>query len=123
MQPFVCWPRGSAREDCHSMVLGQPRPLCALDVLQHAVGPALVGQAIYVFLRIARLGHHAYRHAAAGDAAIAWIPAPVGVIRGMKDAGCDAVILGCTEIPLIVNDSNSPLPTLDSTRLLAWAAL
>ena len=45
------------------------------------------------------------------------------VIRGMKDAGCDAVILGCTEIPLIVNDSNSPLPTLDSTRLLARAAL
>jgi len=45
------------------------------------------------------------------------------VIRRMKDEGCDAVILGCTEIPLIMNDSNSPLPTLDSTRLLARAAL
>jgi aspartate racemase len=45
------------------------------------------------------------------------------VIGRMKDAGCDAVILGCTEIPLIMNDSNSPLPTLDSTRLLARAAL
>lgn len=45
------------------------------------------------------------------------------VIGGMNDAGCDAVILGCTEIPLILNDSNSPLPTLDSTRLLAHAAL
>jgi aspartate racemase len=45
------------------------------------------------------------------------------VIRRMKDAGCDAVILGCTEIPLIMNDTNSPLPTLDSTRLLARAAL
>jgi aspartate racemase len=45
------------------------------------------------------------------------------VIWRMKDAGCDAVVLGCTEIPLIVNDSNSPLPTLDSTRLLARAAL
>ncbi len=45
------------------------------------------------------------------------------VIGRMKDAGCDAVVLGCTEIPLIVNDSNSPLPTLDSTRLLARAAL
>ena len=45
------------------------------------------------------------------------------VIRRMKDAGCDAVILGCTEIPLIMNDSNSPLPALDSTRLLAQAAL
>ena len=36
---------------------------------------------------------------------------------------CDAVILGCTEIPLIMNDANSPLPTLGSTRLLARAAL
>ena len=45
------------------------------------------------------------------------------VIRRMKDDGCDVVVLGCTEIPLIMNDSNSPLPTLDSTRLLARAAL
>lgn len=45
------------------------------------------------------------------------------VIRRLKDQGCDAVILGCTEIPLIMNDTNSPLPTLDSTRLLARAAL
>jgi aspartate racemase len=45
------------------------------------------------------------------------------VIARMKDAGCDAVILGCTEIPLIIDDGNSPLPTLDSTRLLARAAL
>ena len=45
------------------------------------------------------------------------------VIRRMKDEGCDAVVLGCTEIPLIINDANSPLPTLDSTRLLARAAL
>lgn len=45
------------------------------------------------------------------------------VIGRMKAAGCDAVVLGCTEIPLIMNDANSPLPTLDSTRLLARAAL
>ncbi len=45
------------------------------------------------------------------------------VIEGLKRAGCDAVVLGCTEIPLLVNDGNSPLPTLDSTRLLARAAL
>jgi aspartate racemase len=45
------------------------------------------------------------------------------VIGGLKDGGCDAVVLGCTEIPLIINDANSPLPTLDSTRLLARAAL
>ena len=45
------------------------------------------------------------------------------VIGRMKQEGCDAVVLGCTEIPLIMNDGNSPLPTLDSTRLLARAAL
>jgi aspartate racemase len=45
------------------------------------------------------------------------------VMLHMKEEGCDAVVLGCTEIPLIMNDANSPLPTLDSTRLLAHAAL
>ena len=45
------------------------------------------------------------------------------VMARMKDAGCDAVVLGCTELPLMMNDANSPLPTLDSTRLLARAAL
>ncbi|HKT31280.1 MAG TPA: amino acid racemase [Gammaproteobacteria bacterium] len=45
------------------------------------------------------------------------------VIAKMRSQGCDAVVLGCTEIPLILNDDNSPLPTLDSTRLLARAAL
>ncbi|MFC3550884.1 aspartate/glutamate racemase family protein [Lysobacter cavernae] len=45
------------------------------------------------------------------------------VMARMQAEGCDAVVLGCTEIPLIMDDSNSPLPTLDSTRLLARAAL
>ena len=45
------------------------------------------------------------------------------VVERMRNEGCDAVVLGCTEIPLIMNDSNSALPTLDSTRLLARAAL
>ena len=45
------------------------------------------------------------------------------VIERMKAAGCDAVVLGCTEIPLIIDDSSSVLPTLDSTRLLARAAV
>ena len=45
------------------------------------------------------------------------------VVERMKDAGCDAVVLGCTEIPLIIDEQSSPLPTLDSTRLLARAAI
>jgi len=47
----------------------------------------------------------------------------IQTIVRMKDAGCDAVVLGCTEIPLLVNNLNLPLPTLNSTRLLAEAAL
>ena len=45
------------------------------------------------------------------------------VIQKHKERGCDAAILGCTEIPLIVNPDDCPLPTLDSTRLLARAAI
>jgi aspartate racemase len=47
----------------------------------------------------------------------------VGVIRQLKEDGCDAAVLGCTEIPLLVTPDSSPLPTLDSTRLLARAAV
>jgi aspartate racemase len=45
------------------------------------------------------------------------------VSEQLKARGCDAVVLGCTEIPLIVRLDDTPLPTLDSTRLLARAAL
>lgn len=45
------------------------------------------------------------------------------VIKRLKDKGCDAVVLGCTEIPLLVDSNNCPLPSLDSTRLLARAAI
>ena len=45
------------------------------------------------------------------------------VAEKLKARGCDAVVLGCTEIPLIVRPDDTPLPTLDSTRLLARAAL
>ena len=45
------------------------------------------------------------------------------VIRALADQGCDAVVLGCTEIPLLVTPDSSSLPTLDSTRLLAKAAV
>jgi aspartate racemase len=45
------------------------------------------------------------------------------VIARLRDRGCDAVALACTEIPLLVRKEESPLPTLDSTRLLARAAV
>jgi aspartate racemase len=45
------------------------------------------------------------------------------VIRELGERGCDAVVLGCTEIPLLISEADSPLPSLDSTRILARAAL
>jgi aspartate racemase len=45
------------------------------------------------------------------------------VIDELRADGCDAVVLGCTEIPLLIEQADSPLPVLDSTRLLARAAL
>ena len=45
------------------------------------------------------------------------------IIAEGQSQGCDAVVLGCTEIPLLIDDEDSPLPTLDSTRILARAAL
>jgi aspartate racemase len=47
----------------------------------------------------------------------------ITVIERLKNQGCDSVILGCTEIPLVINPKNSPLPVVDSTRLLAQKAL
>ena len=52
--------------------------------------------------------------------ALAYVQA---VTDRLKLAGCDAMILGCTELPLIIDDGTSSLPTLDSARLLARAAL
>jgi aspartate racemase len=47
----------------------------------------------------------------------------IRIIEGLRRAGCDAVALSCTEIPLLITPEVSPLPTLDSTRLLAHAAV
>jgi aspartate racemase len=45
------------------------------------------------------------------------------IIKRLRGDGCDAVVLGCTELPLVIDELSSPLPLLDSTRLLARAAL
>ncbi len=47
----------------------------------------------------------------------------VEIIRTLAAEGCDAVALVCTEIPLLITADVSPLPILDSTRLLAAAAV
>ena len=45
------------------------------------------------------------------------------IFAKLRDAGCDAVVMGCTEIPILMDGVDTPLPTLDSTRILARAAL
>jgi len=45
------------------------------------------------------------------------------VIARFREQGCDSVVLGCTELSLVIDKGNSPLPVLDTTRLLARAAL
>lgn len=88
-----------------------------------------------------RLRHHGIGHEVPNEAACSRINAVIfdelvygrieeasrryfqGVIRKLEKRGCDGVVLGCTEIPLLISDSDSPLPTLDSTRILARAAL
>lgn len=47
----------------------------------------------------------------------------VECIKELRDRGAECVVLGCTEIPIIIDETNSPLPVLDSTRLLARAAV
>jgi aspartate racemase len=46
-----------------------------------------------------------------------------GVFDKLRGRGCDAVVMGCTEIPLLMDGVDTPLPTLDSTRILARAAI
>lgn len=45
------------------------------------------------------------------------------VIDSLGARGCDAVVLGCTEIPLLISENDSSLMSIDSTRTLARAAL
>jgi aspartate racemase len=47
----------------------------------------------------------------------------VDIIERLRDRGCDTVALVCTEFPLLISDGVSPVPTLDSTALLAYAAV
>ena len=41
----------------------------------------------------------------------------------LKERGADVVILGCTEIPVVLNDANSPVPVVDATAALARRAV
>jgi len=58
-----------------------------------------------------------------GQASTEAAAASRAIIERLRRDGCDAAILGCTELPLLLDDGRAALPTLDSTRLLAREAL
>ena len=45
------------------------------------------------------------------------------VFSVLGERGCDAVVMGCTEIPILMDGIDTPVPTLDSTRILARTAI
>ncbi len=47
----------------------------------------------------------------------------LAVVNKLKNQGCDAVALACTELPLSLNEHNCGIAVIDTTRLLAEAAL
>jgi aspartate racemase len=47
----------------------------------------------------------------------------LAVIRHLQDQGCEGVILGCSEAPLLISSENAPLPVYDPTALLAEGAV
>jgi aspartate racemase len=47
----------------------------------------------------------------------------VALLERLKEQGCDAAGLCCTELPILLKDVETPLPVLDSTRILARAAV
>ena len=47
----------------------------------------------------------------------------LAIIRGLAARGAQGIVLGCTEIPLLVEADQSPLPAFDTTRIHALAAV
>lgn len=45
------------------------------------------------------------------------------IVRSLRDEGCQAMILACTELPMVLSEENCGIPTVDTTRLLAELAL
>lgn len=58
-----------------------------------------------------------------GSVSLATLNALLAVVQSLKQKGCDGIALVCTELPLVLNDSNCGIPVIDSTDVLAKAAL
>ena len=114
---FLVCPDNTIHQAMH---LVQPRsPLPWLHIAQVVASEASARG----FRRLGRMGRLIMDELVRGVFEPATVRYFQSVIETFQAVRCDAVILGCTEIPLIVSDANSALPTLDSTRLLARAAI
>jgi aspartate racemase len=64
-----------------------------------------------------------YKELAQGRASEESRRAYIEVIRELEGRGAQGVILGCTEIPLLIKAADSPIPVFDTTALHAAAAV
>lgn len=64
-----------------------------------------------------------FRELFVGDVQVSSQKRLLDVVRHLKERGCEGVVLACTEAPLLIDQSNSPLPVYDSTALLAEGAV
>jgi aspartate racemase len=97
-------------------------------LMDSAVYPRAVNAAGLVLVRPAATDR-VITHRVIVDELVRGIVSPVGtaalgsVVKNLAAQGCEAVILGCTELPLALDEAGSPVPLLDTTRLLARAAI
>ena len=112
----------AARGFRHLLVLGT-RALMEGPVYGGKLGPRGISHEIPEAAERARVNEVIFEELVYGRIEDASRRDFVRIIEAGRARGCDAVVLGCTEIPLLVDDGCSPLPTLDSTRILARAAL
>ncbi len=97
--------------------------LMAGPVYPSALGPLGIGTIIPAERDRARIDDIIFRELVKGETPGRARAFFNRVIARLAERGADAVVLGCTEIPLLVRAEYTPLPTLDSTRLLARAAI
>jgi aspartate racemase len=113
----------AARRDCHTVGVLGTRFTMAGSVYRDALTPLGIDVVTPEPADVERVDRIIFDELVDGILTRASRQTYCDVIARLAARGCDAVALACTEIPLLVDDTTSPLPTLDSTRLLAAAAL
>jgi aspartate racemase len=112
----------TARGLRHLGVLGT-RYLCEGPVYRQALGEAGLECTVPAAPEIAKIDEIIYRELVYGKFLQGSRGYLLHAVHKLAEGGCDGVIMACTEIPLILEERDSPVPLLDSTLLLARAAL